>query len=181
MATLTKEANRAFELGTIGQYPVAASTKIYQGAAVGLSNGYARPLQAGDRFLGFAEATVDNTEGSAGAKDVRVQEQGKVKLPIAGVLLTDVGKAVYASDDDTFTLTQSTNSHIGRVVRFEKTGWALVEFAAHRAGLGGAITELTDNSGGSASDTIEAIADSATKNAIASLVAKVNQLIRSHG
>jgi hypothetical protein len=40
-----------------------------------------------------------------------------------------------------------------------------------------AITTLTDNSGGTASTTIAAITDTATKNAIASLTAKVNALI----
>lgn len=38
-------------------------------------------------------------------------------------------------------------------------------------------TALTDNSGGTASDTIAAISDTATKNAVASLAAKVNELI----
>lgn len=40
-----------------------------------------------------------------------------------------------------------------------------------------AITTVTDNSGGTASDTVAAIADTATKNAVASLTAKVNALI----
>lgn len=40
-----------------------------------------------------------------------------------------------------------------------------------------AITALTDNSTGTASDTIATIADAATKNAIASLAAKVNAIL----
>lgn len=40
-----------------------------------------------------------------------------------------------------------------------------------------AITALTDNSTGVASDTIATIADAATKNAIASLAAKVNAIL----
>ena len=39
-----------------------------------------------------------------------------------------------------------------------------------------AIAQTTDNSGGAASDTIAAISDTATKNAIASLTAKLNAL-----
>lgn len=39
-----------------------------------------------------------------------------------------------------------------------------------------AIVALTDNSTGTASDTIASISDTATKNAIASLAAKVNAL-----
>lgn len=40
-----------------------------------------------------------------------------------------------------------------------------------------AIAALTDNSGGTASNTIAAISDTATKNAIASLTAKVNAIL----
>jgi hypothetical protein len=40
----------------------------------------------------------------------------------------------------------------------------------------GAITSLTDNSGGTASDTIAVISDGATANAIASLTAKFEAL-----
>lgn len=40
-----------------------------------------------------------------------------------------------------------------------------------------AIADLTDNSTGSASDTIAAITDGATKDAVASLSAKVNAIL----
>lgn len=39
------------------------------------------------------------------------------------------------------------------------------------------ITTLTDNSGGTASGTLAAISDTATKNAVASLAAKLNALL----
>jgi len=41
------------------------------------------------------------------------------------------------------------------------------------------ITKLTDNSGGTASDTIAAISDAATKNAVASLAAKLNAILEA--
>lgn len=41
------------------------------------------------------------------------------------------------------------------------------------------LTKLTDNSGGTASDTIASISDAATKNAIASLTAKLNALLEA--
>ena len=41
------------------------------------------------------------------------------------------------------------------------------------------LTKLTDNSGGTASDTVAAISDTATKNAIASLTAKLNALLEA--
>lgn len=181
MATLAKDAVRPFELGDIGEHPVIAADIIFEGAAVGdNASGYARPLVAGDPFRGFAESKADNSAGTAGAVTVRVREFGKVQLAIAALAITDVGKAVFASDDDTFTLTQSTNSHIGRVVRWVSTGIGIVEFDAAKGG-GGVLTELTDNSGGAASDTLAAITDAPTKNAVASIAAKVNALLRQHG
>lgn len=42
-----------------------------------------------------------------------------------------------------------------------------------------ALTALTDNSGGTASNTIAAITDTATKNAVASLTAKLNALLNA--
>src|SRR3990167_742490 len=182
MTTLAKDTPRDYELGQINEFPVIATDIIYEGAAVGLNgSGYARPLTAGDKFLGFCEQLADNSTGAAGDKKVRVAVEGKIKLSISGLAITDVGKPVFASDDDTFTLTQSTNSFIGRVHRYESSGVGIVEFDANK-GVAGALTELTDNSGGTASATIAVIGGSYSQsevaNAIASLAAQVNALIR---
>ena len=63
---------------------------------------------------------------------------------------------VVIADDDTFTLTQSTNSHVGKAVRFVATGTVIVEFNAHNPPPG-LVTELTDSSGGTANDTVAAV------------------------
>lgn len=180
MTTLAADKARAFELGDVRAYPVIATDIIYEGAAVGDNgSGYARPLVAGDPFRGFAESKADNSAGSAGAINVRVKERGIVQLSIGSLAITDVGKPVYASDDDTFTLTASTNSAIGRVVAFVSTGVGMVEFNAARGSLG-SFTALTDSSGGTASDTIALIGatyvQAEVRNAVASLAAKINTL-----
>lgn len=182
MTTLAVDKPRDYELGEVNEFPVIASDIIYEGAAVGLNgSGYARPLVAGDKFLGFCEQNVDNSTGAAGDKKVRVRIEGKAKLAISGAAITDVGKPVFASDDDTFTLTQSTNSYVGRVHRFELSGVCIVAFDANKS-IAGALTELTDSSGGTAGGTIAAIGGSYSQsevaNAIASLAAQVNNLIR---
>jgi hypothetical protein len=178
MTTLAKDAPRTFVQGDFHNYPVIAADIIYQGAAVGDNgSGYARPLQAGDPFRGFADYKADNAAGTAGAIDVRTRTKGRIELNISGLAITDVGKDVYASDDDTFTLTQGSNTRIGYVVAWVSTGVGIVEFEATSA----VITELTDGSTGTASDSIGSISDTATKNAVASLTAKVNQLIRRTG
>lgn len=130
MATLAAEKPRPIELGTINELPVVADDIIYEGAAVGESGttGYVRPLVAADAFVGFAERTADNAGGAAGAARVRLRTRGLVQLPIASLAITDLGANVYASDDDTFTLTSEGNSLIGTVHRWVETGVGVVKF-----------------------------------------------------
>jgi len=130
-ATLAADKARPYELGELEAYPAIASDIIYEGAAVGENaSGYARPLVAGDVFLGFAESQADNSTGSAGAIYVRVRTRGKAQLAVAGATAVTANDRplVYASDDDTFTLTASTNSIIGRVSRWVSSGVCIVEF-----------------------------------------------------
>ncbi len=199
MTTLAENVARVYEQGDFNDVPMVADDIIYEGAAVGEDgNGYAQPLTAGDPFLGFADVMADNSGGAAGAENVRVRQFGLVQLAIGSLAITDIGKPVYASDDDTFTLTASTNSHVGRVVRFVSSGVGIVAFDARRGGVG-LLTPLTDNSDGTASDTLAAIDDALTgvdgagsnaaplagvntqlgilANAVASLAAKVNAIL----
>lgn len=156
MTTLATDKARTYELGDLNSFPVVATDIIYEGAAVGLSSGNARPLNAGDQFVGFCIQNADNATGSAGGVRVQVKTHGEVQLPVANVAATDIGKPVYASDDDTFVLTATGNSYIGKVKRFVSTGVAVVAFDVR---TGGALTALTDNTAGTADDTLEAMAD----------------------
>lgn len=113
--------------------PIIASDTIYEGAAVGENGvGYMRPLVAADPFVGFAVRKCANeAPGAAGDKLVRLRSKGTVKLTVAGV--TSIANAqdgtdVYASDDDTFTLTASGNTKIGRLYRFVSSGIAWVYY-----------------------------------------------------
>lgn len=120
MTTLAKDKPRAFGVGDFNELPVIASDIIYEGAAVGDNgSGLARPLVAADPFLGFAKEQCDNSQGAASARNVKVFERGKIELDVTGVASADdVGETVYASDDDTFTLTAGSNSAIGKVARW---------------------------------------------------------------
>lgn len=132
MATATADILRDFQLGDVEEYPAIAADIIYQGSAVGENgSGYSRPLVAGDVFQGFALENCDNAAGSAGDKRVKVRTRGRVVLPITSIAITANDRPpVYASDDNTFTLTASTNSLIGYVSRWVSTGVAVVEFDA---------------------------------------------------
>lgn len=185
MATLATDTPRAYSLAEFEDYPVIASDIIYEGAAVGDNgSGYARPLQAGDPFRGFATQQCDNSSGSAGDKRVRTRTKGRIQLSITSLAITDVGKDVYASDDNTFTLTQSTNTRIGHVVQYVSSGVGIIEFCNQQSD----IVELTDNAGGTANDALVAVGAtnsgdvSATiNNNFADVAAKINELIRRLG
>lgn len=133
---LTANKERVYGVGDKLGYPVAAATKIYKNAAVGEDEaGYARPLQAGDKFLGFAQDRADNSDGAAGELSTWVKSKGYVELPITDLAITANDRPlVYASDDDTFTLTGTNNSLVGSVAQFLSAGFAVIEFNASLQG-----------------------------------------------
>lgn len=135
MTTLAVEESRPFESHGhpfFNDLPVIASDKIFEGSAVGENgSGNMRPLVAGDPFMGFASKSADNSSGSAGDVDVHVRQYGAVQLTVTGVsAVTDIGKPVYASDDNAFTLTAGVNSLIGSVMRWVTSTTAIVSFQA---------------------------------------------------
>ena len=167
-------------------YPVKASTTIYRGVFVGDdAAGYARALVAGDPFRGIAQKQADNSSGAAA--DIEVQTHlDAVQLAVGSLAITDVGQDVYASDDNTATLTQGSNTRIGYVKQFISTGIGIVVLQANT----GVEAELTDSSGGTASDTLANVTEAQnagsadrvpTENALASLAAKVNYILRRLG
>ena len=134
MATLAKDVNRDF--GTayaaeMNDIPVIASDIIYQGAAVGESSstGTARPLVAGDTFLGFAEMQADNSSGSAADIKVRVRQRGSITISVTSASgIADLGAKVFASDDATLTLASTGNSLIGKVLEYNSGTTVVVGF-----------------------------------------------------
>lgn len=132
MTTLAANLVRAYEVGSRNEFPVIAADIIYEGAAVGLvdASGHARPLAAGDRFVGFAEAKSDNSAGAAAAINVRVIEGGVAQLSVTGAVITDVGQPVYASDDNAFSFSPVGGVFVGFVHRYVSAGVAMVRFDA---------------------------------------------------
>lgn len=129
MTTLAVATPQVYELGDHNDIGVIASDIIYEGSAVGdNASGYARPLVAGDPFLGFAQVDVDNSSGSAGDKSVRVNRKGAIQLAVTSVAITDVGRPVYASDDNTFALA-GIGTKVGYVKRFVSSGVAIVAYS----------------------------------------------------
>lgn len=134
MATLTANEPRAYETAPVkrNDLPVVASDIIYEGAAVGDNgSGIARPLVAADPFVGFASRKADNSAGAASDINVKVYSNGYIQLTVTGVASADdVNEAVYATDDNTFTLTASGASAIGKVARWISGTSCIVYFEA---------------------------------------------------
>jgi hypothetical protein len=115
--------------GCLSDLPVLESVHPYEGAMGGYSAGYVRPLAAGDMFLGHFYAEKSNAAGASGDVSVRLRQgRYRAQVTIASVAITDVGKPVYASADNAYSLTATGYSRVGTVVRYVTTNTAIVEF-----------------------------------------------------
>lgn len=134
MAALTGPRPQTDRLGNeaippLWKIPVAANVKIWAGALVVIDAGYARPGRASttDLVAGRAEATVDNTGGSAGAVVVTVR-RGPFKWnnSASGDLIAqaDVGKVCFIVDDQTVAKTDNTAARVpcGIILQIESDG-----------------------------------------------------------
>ena len=130
MTALVEDKQWIESLGKEADFPVAASTLIYQGSIVGLNaSGYARPFVIGDKFAGITLEGRNNSSGSNGDLNVCCL-RGKFYLEAAlsGVALTDavIEAPVYAQDSGTLSL--RFGFRVGKVVAYLSSGTALVEF-----------------------------------------------------
>lgn len=129
MTTLTADKPRAYSIGDFSDYPVLTNIDLVEGCAIGDNGaGYARKLNAGDRFLGFCTQRANNNPGASGAMLVRTRIRGAMQLPVSGAVISDLLQPVYASDDDTFTFLPTGNSFVGFVRRFVLSGMVIMEF-----------------------------------------------------
>ncbi|GAH72369.1 unnamed protein product, partial [marine sediment metagenome] len=98
-----------------------------------VGTGHGRPLENGDIFAGHSIFKVDNELGLVGGeKDIRIRS-GKYCLYCSidaseTFVVTDVGKPIYASDDDTLTKTKASGSYVGRIARYISATKLEVEF-----------------------------------------------------
>lgn len=114
-------------------FRVAADKHIYKGAFAGLdADGYAQGLVAGDPFLGVAFEEMDNTGGSDGDLSVRVYTIGDFEHTLTGVAVTDIGRPVFASADNTLTFDGNGNSYVGIVQDYVSANTIILRIDPHR-------------------------------------------------
>lgn len=113
--------------GKTTAYPVAATTTIYAGTLVALnSSGNAVPASdtAALTVIGRAEATADNSAGSAGDVDVTVK-RGTFRFANSAdyaVDADDIGKPCYVESDNTVAETSTNSVRAGTVVDVDSDG-----------------------------------------------------------
>lgn len=100
-------------------YKLPASVSIYHGTLVStrVADGYLYPARSGtatDLFQGVAfEGAIG--DGTAGSARCRVRKKGTFTFACSGMAQTDIGVAVYASDDSTVTKTSTNNQKVGTI------------------------------------------------------------------
>ena len=119
--------------GKVVSFPIAASTTIFKGAHVMIDAGYLKPSATGAASYGAGMALedIDNSAGSDGDLWAKVDIVETVKLDgFTGLAITDVGKTAYASDDQTFSVTQGNDIPVGKIIGYVSatTFWVKPEF-----------------------------------------------------
>lgn len=116
--------------GKLGWSPVATTKVLYEGTLCFRdASGYATDVKVDGStvFLGVVRSTVDNTSGANGDKKVEFWRDGEFYLPCSSLAITDVGSAIYATDNFTTTKTSSTNPAIGKLTEYVSATVGVVE------------------------------------------------------
>lgn len=101
-------ARRGFSTGRRFGAPIAPGEVIYTGGLTALNaSGQAQRIQTAGSvaFLGIAERGSNNA-ASAAAGDTIIGQMDCYKLPVPGATPANIGAPVYATDDNTLTLTK---------------------------------------------------------------------------
>lgn len=165
-------------------YPVAAGVRIFAGGMVSLNAaGYAVPASdtAGQRFVGVARAQIDNTGGADGAKMVEVYEDGVFQFAANGLAATDVGRPLFAVDDQTVQLATTHSVAVGVLDQFVSatSAWVAIHPALRRSAAAQADVSASDGAPAAGAnptkaefDAVVALANE-TKAVVNALLAKL--------
>lgn len=123
---LSADLSRKIRPKGIGSYKVTNGVQVYAGSLVGLNiaTGYAVLWAdtANFRFLGIALNKVLGNISAIPVPEVEVLEDGArlINVSVTGVSdITSIGALVYATDDNTFTLTPGSNTKaVGHITKW---------------------------------------------------------------
>lgn len=123
-----------------GSYPIADGVTIPEGALVQMQSGYLNHWDETGQFIGIivggddrlGAGVLTGETSDTPPPEGRVDESGVtlMHMPVAGsVTQANVGALVYCADSDpaNFTITDTTNPPVGRLVRFRSVSDCDVE------------------------------------------------------
>ncbi len=124
MSALTASKKAERKDGLLQAVPVKAANKLWAGGLVCRDTtgyGVSAADTVGFIFAGVADDIYDNTDGANGDVIARCWRKGSFKVDTVGAAITDVGKRVYISDDQTVRLEANVSNSIlcGKIVAFE--------------------------------------------------------------
>ena len=158
--------------GYVIDAPVGATEEIYQGAFVTLDSGdkFLGDLTVPDPLYGLAMERV--TGGSSnGDVTAKVLVQGIIQHALTSVAVADIGKPVFATDNQTLTLTNDgTDTPVGNIVGVPVTGTCIVQMFPPRIEIAVfTVTNFTED--------LSLVADGAAPQAGDSLATLIQDLI----
>lgn len=129
MVAMTEARRVKSRMGEIVSRPMAANSRIFQGALVCMLAGVAVKGAIGLGLIadGIARETVDNTGGAAGALRIEVQPGHYYFANSAAgdlIALADVGTDCFIVDDQTVAKTNggATRSRAGKIIDVDASG-----------------------------------------------------------
>ncbi len=122
--TASADIRRKWRNGDAYGYPVLAGVRIFGGSVLGVTAALAAvPAGHADcvAIVGFASEAIDNRDGTTGDRLIEARK-GVTNIPLSGATAADIGKKVYASADDTFTLTAGALLAVGTIDAIDADG-----------------------------------------------------------
>ena len=130
MTALTQSVAREEKESKLVAFPVAADAVIFRGSFLKINAaGFVEPCaaEAGAVFAGVAREGVDATGLSNGDCKVQVEIRNSQYVAASGIVDADMGKKVYALDDNTVQLAAGTNlQEVGKIIEIVSATKVLV-------------------------------------------------------
>lgn len=153
MAAATADRGAKFQPGAVYQFGLdgGATRNVHKGTMICAdTDGYAivGADTAGYRFLGVATERVEQTATSTDATEkIKLARRGLFSFAIGSAALTDIGRPVWLTDDQTVTFTQSNVGPVGKIVERVSSTEVIVDIGD---ALGGGMQFLSCSVGTSA-------------------------------
>lgn len=112
MTALTKDTQRVEKRGKLLSMPVKGGVVCFKNALLMIgADGFVKPCisEAGASFAGMGYEKVTATDANDGDLSIRIERENAITVAAVGIVQADLGKEVYALDDNTVQIAAGTN------------------------------------------------------------------------